>query len=242
MILDSDGKTCHTINIMLGTGAGNREWDLNIIQYACDSDLDNSQAGPAGCLQYHTAQNGRISDYGNPALGVGTPLPAAPAITNSITHLANQNYKICIRRFAAQCRICYTSIAATGAEALNNQNGFGISNQAIAGAPTKSATGSNCAKDFITIPGAQNTIDSNNAAFTLDGIVTKLCGRRLNVLDNQAIDADVCSKNPPFTVGVIFNVGEDMAGNDLSDDESLSFPSGYVGFRLAYAQTGTNCP
>merc|ERR1712168_1371423 len=185
MVLDSDGTTCHTINMMFGTGTTARDWELNIVQYACNSDLDNSLAGPPGCLQYHTAQTGRISDYGTAALPAAPgAIPALPA-DNSQTHLANQDYTNCIRRFAGQQQICYAEAAA--------DNSFGLSIATAAGV-VDSAVDTDCTTDFITIPQAF----TSGAATPLTMAAVRLCGRDFNnvrAIANIAITSvTVCSR------------------------------------------------
>jgi len=222
MVLDSDGKSCHTINIMRGMNGGAREWTILARQYAC-GDLDNSRAGPPGCLQYHTARTGRISDYGSDALAAA---PAAvPALAATATHLANQDYKICIRRFAEQSRICYEEAAAGNAFGLSTSANAIISQSQVEGA---------CTTDFVTIPGAQAMIDTGT-----DNAVIRLCGQALNNI--QAMTAvKVCSRSTPFMVGVNFDAGEVVAaGIDAMTAEIFSdgtAVTGKIGFRLSYEQ------
>jgi len=240
MILDSDGKTCHTINIMMGAGGGNRQWNIDVEQFRC-GNLDATAGGPPGCLQYHTAANGRISDYGSAALPV--PPAAAPGIVAvaATTHLASQAYNICIRRNAGQCRICYSVLNAINAAAID-QAGFGLSNQAIVNAAVKSATEGNCPDlgDFLSIPGAQDNANSAIANNQV-GIVQRLCGRFLSVVDNVGASAMVCTRQTPFMVGVNFGAGETIAAAaaDTTNSETFTLPGGIIGFRLDYAQS---CP
>jgi len=237
MILDSDGTTCHTINIMMGAGGGNRNWQIDVEQFRC-GNLDTTLAGPPGCLQYHTAANGRISDYGSAALPAAPT--AGPALAADTTHLANQEYRICIRRNAGQCRICYTVIPSIGAEATIDQAGFGLSISSAAAATDSLVDAACINNDFISIPGAQdnaNSVIANNQ----NGIVQRLCGRRFNVAANQAASAAVCTRLTPYMIGVNFGAGE-TAANALATElnsELVSAPGGIVGFRLAYAQS---CP
>ena len=49
--------------------------------------------------------------------------------SHAVTHLARQNYDVCIRRSAAACYICYSStitLAAGGTASENNQDSFGL--------------------------------------------------------------------------------------------------------------------
>jgi len=244
MILDSDGTGCHTITLMMGAGGiSPRQWDIDVRQFRCSAGPE-TLAGPPGCLQYFTTQNGRVSDYGYAAL------PAAPGATPQLgattTHLARQDYKICFRRFPAQCRICFAPFAPTGGvgtDTIADQAGFGVGNQAMA---DRSATmafqaiDANCDTDFITIPGAQAA--AQNGA---DGVVARLCGRRLN---NNPIAAaasiTICTRQTPFMIGVNFGEGEEFDAAATMNDQLESFvpPSGHVGFRLAFAQDAVGCP
>merc|ERR1719229_1435508 len=103
--MDSDGDACNTININIGAGATSR-WSIAVTQYDClDMTALENTAGPKGCLQYHlgdAAGAGNLDNFGY----VGTP-PANEAIGNTVTHLQDQNYKICMRRHAQMSRICY---------------------------------------------------------------------------------------------------------------------------------------
>jgi len=239
MILDSDGTTCHTINIMMGAGGGNRNWQIDVEQFRC-GNLDTTLAGPPGCLQYHTAANGRISDYGSAALPAAPT--AGPALAADTTHLANQEYRICIRRNAGQCRICYTVIPPVIAEGVADQAGFGLSISTVGGASDSQVDAGCLNQDFISIPGAQNNANSI-IANNQNGIVQRLCGRRFNVAANQAASAAVCTRLTPYMIGVNFGAGETAAGNPPGatevNSELVSAPGGIVGFRLAYAQS---CP
>ena len=96
MIFDSDGSSCHSINFFIGGTAFQRNWDIKISQYQCN-DYEYL-GGPPDCLQYHTGATGNIKSF-----NFGT---------TTGTHLTNQNYAICIRREAGNCRICYEPITS----------------------------------------------------------------------------------------------------------------------------------
>jgi len=237
MVLDSDGQSCHTINLMMGAGGANRAWNIDVVQYRC-GNLDATPAGPPGCLQYHTLQTGRVSDYGYAALPATGAIAAQPFVATT-THLANQDYKICFRRVAAQCRICYTPVAA-GIEGVGDQAGFGLSTQAAAGAAMSANEAACDNNDFISIPGAQTAADS--LAGNLNLMVTRLCGRRFNNAVIASIATiQLCTRQTPFMIGVNFGAGEDVDGaaGTTANSENLTPPGGIIGFRLDYTQV---CP
>jgi len=238
MILDNDGKTCHNVNINMGTGTTSRKWDIVVTQYNCNNN-DNLAAGPSGCLQYFhdptLSGNGWLVNYGanaiaqEPDQAVGAPAD----IADDATHLANQNYNICIRRIKANCRICYE--AQTGGDATGDQSGFGVSNAMDAAA--KSVVDAGCTADFLAIPVAQLVAQAG-----VLNSVNKVCGRFLNTADNVAANVKLCSRGLPFRVGVTFDNGESITiAGAAKTDETAVFPGGIVGFRLRYEQTAASC-
>merc|ERR1711994_475292 len=54
------------------------------------------------------------------------------ALTADTTHLANQDYTICFRRYGSCARNCYAPRAATGTAAAIDQEAFGLSISAAA--------------------------------------------------------------------------------------------------------------
>ena len=92
--MDSDGESCNNVNIVIGSGTTTtREWDIAVTQYACiDTTLLENTAGPKGCLQYMTGDKdgaGRIDNFGSDI--------SLTTFGTTVTHLANQQYNICIR-------------------------------------------------------------------------------------------------------------------------------------------------
>jgi len=228
MIMDSNGQGCHNINIMLGAGSTvNRRWTINVVQHTCSFGtstlLAESTAGPPGCLQYHTTAAGRISDYGSAALPAAPT--ALPALAATQTHLANQNYKICIRRDANNIRICYT----------DDGGAFGLSNAIIA--MDQAEVDAACDTDFLTIPAAQGMAQTG---FT--GSVNRLCGRVLANVQGVA-SVTVCSRLTPFEIGFTTDAGEALAGTATQiNNEALGGAAangGIVGIRLSYTQLAT---
>jgi len=240
MILDSDGTTCHDIVIgKMGAGAG-RTWNIQVRQYGSSIDKDNTAAGPSGCLQYFRSQTstttgaavgtgGQVVNYGQPAT-----ITAATQLGATTTHLANQDYRICFRRFGNCGRVCLNQRDVVIAAGVGDQAGFGLSISAAAAA--QSAVGTRCTTDYLTIPGGVDAAGANPS-------MSRYCGRFLNNLDGQTIKAaapGVCTT--AFHIGVTTNAGEeadaDGAGNSnaANINERDSVPGGIVGFRLDYTQ------
>ncbi|KAH8413326.1 hypothetical protein KR009_010021 [Drosophila setifemur] len=63
-----------------------RIWEISVVQ------IPFSQRAPAGCLQYHTGTEGHIQTFNYAENG---------------RHLANQNYRICVRQELDMCSIMY---------------------------------------------------------------------------------------------------------------------------------------
>jgi len=237
MILDSDGNgdTCHDVNLNFGAGNAARSYSIRVTQYDCvDMTALENTAGPKGCLQYHLGDMngaGNLDNFGY----VGTP-PANEAIGNTVTHLQDQNYKICMRRHAQMSRICYevrVAGAAMPMAAMADQGSFGVSVSTDMEMAAKSAVDSNCLTDFITIPNGVAMGEANLAMAAY-----KFCGRFLNNQDSMASPSvKVCSRAKPFVVGVNFGAGEIIGGTMMGfDDETTLMPTGTVGFHLSYTQ------
>ena len=61
MFIDSDGMDCQIANFLIGsTTTTTRSWDISIKQYTCGQE---DEAGPPGCLQYHTGSTGLAKTY-----------------------------------------------------------------------------------------------------------------------------------------------------------------------------------
>jgi len=247
MILDSDGKSCHKVNIMVGAATTpSRQWDIRVLQYDC-SDLDNTAAGPRGCLQYfHEPQgntaNGWLVNYGANAYPQDTAVGGAGNLGATTTHLANQNYNMCIRRMGSNCRICYAPQDGT-VDDPTDQVGFGLSATMDNTMPAKSEVDSICTTDYLVIPGLQA---KGNANFNpVKDSVTRVCGRDLNTAEANVNTngGTFCSRQLPFVVGVVFD-GSEVAGAiamNADDNELAKAPGGIVGFRLRFDQDNNNC-
>jgi len=240
MVLDSDGKGCHQAVFQLSSGTEIRKWEVHVTQFSCN-DIEDTSAGPKGCLQYFTDNTGYIRSFNFPAT-TAQDLSAA-------THLANQHYSVCIKKNAEKTKACFTSV---GGMAIANQITFGISAE-NGGEDTMvfGVTDSNCATDFISIPGgATLTIAAGVAGVTAaaEADVFRICGRGIGsaqtvlaakVQTARDIDNNTfCTLKAPFTIKVHFDDSEVVTTIDkamLTKTENIG--SGSIGFGLVYAQT-----
>merc|ERR1712073_163146 len=93
-------------------GNQQRSYRIHILQFGEFNDM----GGPAGCLQYYTGEMGTVSSFN--WNGIQTS-----------THLANQNYDVCIRQRADACQICWAPITTGNvAIAASARGSFGVSN------------------------------------------------------------------------------------------------------------------
>ncbi|XP_059097989.1 uncharacterized protein LOC131892220 [Tigriopus californicus] len=190
----------------MGTAMAMRMWKIKVSQISCQSEL----LAPQGCTQYIT----------NP-LGMGM---VQTFNFNGGQHLANQNQNICIRREGVNCRLCFSSVAAT--------------DFAVSGLSTKTmgstkgccgygATGTGVnGKDCVTIPGAKN------AAGLF--VSPKFCGRGGLVTVDMMAAASVCTTTIPFSVRFISDDFE-FAG---AINEATVMDKG---FKLSYMQDAVMC-
>lgn len=235
MIMDSDGMGCHTVNIRIGAAPAAAMWDIHVTQHDCkDLTVLETTAGPKGCLQYFLGDAngaGRIDNFGYPGTGFATP----ETFGGAVTHLQNQQYTICIRRFMQSTRICYNEAVTVITPSIANQNSFGLSTSPNPAA--QPATDEQCETDFITIPfGVASTTAAGFAG--LANSAFRFCGNFFNNQATQTAGATVCSRSLPFIVGVNFdNSEEQVAGTDTSTGESGAAPTGTVGFHLQFTQS-----
>merc|ERR1712008_540477 len=123
------------------------------------------------------------------------------------THLANQDYNVCVRRLTDRCSICWSPIT-TGSTAATTRGSFGLNNGASAAATTGgaaitcTATADEDSNDYIIIP---NGIAGQAAATAPLAVipqgVDKYCGRYLGT-DAFVADGTVCSQVTPFKLSV----------------------------------------
>jgi len=208
MIVDTDGATCVTAAFSFGSDTTTRNYRIHAIQY----DRLNEMGGPAGCLQFFTGATGTVNTFN-----------WATATTS--THLANQDYDVCVRRMADFCSICWSPIT-TGANTVAAvppaaavpavRGSFGLNNGASGAAAVTGGQGATCeaqvgvadavadSNDYIIIPGGIATVDGADAtdpAAVIVAGVDKYCGRYLGA-DAFIADGTVCSQVTPFKLSV----------------------------------------
>jgi len=232
MIIDAGVKgTCLTATFLIGqVTTVARNWDIKVTQYDC-GDING---GPAGCLQYFTGVSQSFASYNFPL--------AATKVTSTFTHLANQQYDICIRRESGFCFICYLPTLTPGVNTVINQNSFGLSvtDGNIAGdTDALSNANAGCSTDYLAIPGG------NDRARTLQTFriptVLRVCGRHLNINNGAAESVSVCSRSAPFKLTFVTNNIElafmsTDGTSKTAEIENFEAPGGSIGFQLTYTQ------
>lgn len=236
MIVDTDGAKCVTATFSYGLVAStSRSYTIKVTQF----ESSNEMGGPTGCLQFFTGETGTVSTFNwiDPATS---------------THLANQNYDVCVRALIDKCSICWTP-TTVGTIAIRGS--FGVSNAGSAAGATmaKSGRSASCpvaaaaeatdSDDFVLIPNGMAAVIAGNVGHD------KYCGRYLNPADAQMTDAAVCTS--AFTLGVSFDGFEANGGTGVTGGAEMANmqeasgdvtagvgvnPLGTQGFQLAFAQ------
>jgi len=208
MIVDTDGESCVTALFSWGLATQSRSYTIHVIQY----ESTNEMGGPPGCLQFFTGATGLVQTFNWQT-------------TTTSTHLANQNYDVCVRKMIDRCAICWApevtgTDAAMGTFGVNNggksADGDALSATGVAecGGRAVAAADPADSNDFIIIP--QGVFTANNAAVAAGGALvtntvadgvadanSQFCGRFLNA--NAAGDDEdqtICSRSVPFKLGV----------------------------------------
>merc|ERR1739838_454794 len=115
LFVDTDGSSCVTAAFSFGSDTTTRNYRIHAIQY----DRLNEMGGPAGCLQFFTGATGTVNTFNWAAVATST-------------HLANQDYDICVRRLADRCSICWSPIISGQNAATTARGTFGLSNGGVA--------------------------------------------------------------------------------------------------------------
>merc|ERR1719510_661186 len=251
MFVDSDGTSCITPTFVFGANAVNRQYNIKVLQYDC---RNRDIGGPSGCLQYHSTDTGTIANFN---YNIGSD-PTPTAATD--VHLANLDYKICIRQSAGNCAICYVpSILITAAIAAINAitagseglvSSFGLSKSADGGTgeATKANLGTECSLDWIEILGGQGaTATATATAQALlqitDPSITlatatqtnRFCGNFFAGITGSAIawtSEMICTSVTPYSVRVVTDATEIAMENALA--AVMMGDNGHVGFSLAF--------
>jgi len=249
MILDVADQECLTVDLGIGTTTSSttRELDIRIIQYRCGDE----QGGPTGCLQYFENTSGKIRSFNFPDTTPGTTISAGYGV-----HLANQHYRVCMRRGNGKEVICYvpcTNVVGTTAAAAGSvptaQPSFGLSTSPNAEA--QSGIDEDCSTDYIWIPSgvdSEEEFDSEESDQDdpiVDAAPNRFCGRYFATTAAVFADTSVCSYTTPFVVGVDFDNSEICPTGTETPNEceglseaaaNLNGGSGSLGFALCYVQ------
>jgi hypothetical protein len=211
MVVDTDGTDCVTALFTFGGGTVMRGYTIHVLQF----DITNEMGGPPGCLQFFTGEMGTVSTFNW----------QAPATS---THLANQNYDVCVRKLIDRCAICWSTVttgngengqaAGNGVPQQGTLGSFGINNGEVsADGQGKSGAGvANCASrtakqlssapakgdsdDFIIIPLgiAPGAANANLDQLNANTVPTATLGESL--FCGRYLNADAAGKNFDGTV------------------------------------------
>jgi len=249
MILDSDGSGCQSVVFAIGGGTTTRKWDIHVTQYTCEEAENGSMAGPKGCLQYFVHDTGLLRSFNFPAAATVT---TSGTVLASYTHLANQDYKICIQKNPSKGRVCMMPIGTrrTTTEASTGNTGtFGVSAAAATNKKSMESSGVNtqCSEDYLAFAtGAHFASSATIAAIVNSPAKTdifKICGRAFNGTPTiiKAAAETACLAKEPFAVRVVFDdhektkaPGGTPAKETPVDEEWQGSVPGTIGFALVY--------
>merc|ERR1712165_93612 len=239
MILDSDGSGCQSVVFQVGGGTSTRKWDIHVTQYTCEEAENGSMGGPKGCLQYFNTDTGLLRSFNFPsAATVGT----SGLIRTSDTHLANQDYKICIQKNPAKGRVCYAPIGTRATTAGTSDAGtFGVGHESKADSKDMESGGTNtqCTIDYLAFASGAHFAAASTSSAASSTDVFRICGRAFNGATTQIAKAPAqaaCVSKEPFAIRVVFDGDEKYNGikeKPLQNEYQGSVP-GTIGFALVY--------
>merc|ERR1719277_1709144 len=214
MIVDSDGESCVTALFTFGAGAVNRRYTIHVIQY----ESTNEMGGPPGCLQFFTGATGLVQTFN------------WQTATTS-THLANQNYDVCVRKMIDRCVICW-SPEVTGGLGNNEMGTFGVNNggnTADGAAESGSGVAAGSGRDFSQAQTVADPLtDSNDFIIIAGGIETG--GQNANIVPGGPLNTNTVADT-------VANAVSEFCGRYLSNTagggtEDISICSRSVPFKL----------
>jgi len=238
---------CNVLSGFFGSGTTTTTsaFTIKVTQVRCNSKLK----APDNCLQYFTESTGTLTSF-NFAGG---------------THLANQDYCMCVRKERNACTICYSAIPTTannlglgGATAIANEQSYDTAcgfqpGQAFATNGGATAVDSfSSLTDILIIPNGM--CDYTATAATGYLTVDRYCGNNLQcagvfAANGQSQLADVtanfvntvCSSTKPFQVCIRTDgVESHGTGNNAGGTQyETNGNAGTVGFQLTYWQKST---
>jgi len=191
------------------TGTASRTWKIKVTQVLC------SAGAPAGCYQYLTGLTGTVRSFN--FLTKGTYL-----------HLANQHYKVCIRREKSQCKIAWTQSSDPDSFKLSRPS---TNFQSQVG----SAAAGACSADSVKIPGGSNLglggCITPVAQATPVPSVDRYCGGTLTCQRASTFQSTIVTDRLPFCLEVDFSATEGQ-----SPAATGEVPTNNRGFCLNYYQ------
>jgi len=243
MVLDSDGSGCQAAVFQVGGGTSTRKWDIHVTQYTCEESDNGSMGGPKGCLQYFVHDTGLLRSFNFPSAAT---VGSTGLIQTSYTHLANQDYNICIQKNPSKGRVCYAPIGTRATTAGTNDAGtFGVSiGQKTDAVNMESGQfDSLCTNDYLAFStGAHFVSTAAIAAIVNSPLKTdlfKICGRAFNSgTIAKAPAQSACVSKEPFSVRVVFDDSElysGIASKPATNEYQGSVP-GTIGFALHYSR------
>jgi len=246
MILDSNGSGCQEVVFQLGGGTSTRKWDIHITQYTCE-ELDNgSLGGPKGCLQYFIHDTGLLRSFNfPPATTVGTTgsiLSSSSTAGTTYTHLANQDYKMCIQKNPAKGRVCYAPIGTYSTTSGVHTGTFGVDAHVLSSAKEMEQGGQNtqCATDYLTFASGAHFAAASTASAAATTDVFRICGRSFSADKSKKgttqASQTACVSKEPFAIRVVFNEDEAYEGTATKPNlnEFQGDNPGTIGFALVY--------
>jgi hypothetical protein len=241
MILDSNGSGCQEVVFQVGGGTATRKWDIHVTQYTCEEADNGSMGGPKGCLQYFIHDTGFLRSFNFPP---ATTIGSSGYIATSYTHLANQNYKICIQKNPAKGRVCYAPIGTRATTAGTNDAGtFGVDHQAKTDAKDMESGGTNtqCTSDYLTFASGAHFAAASTSTAAASSDVFRICGRAFNGAATQIAKAPAqtaCVSKEPFAIRVVFDGDEKYSGiaSKQQQSEYQGSVPGTIGFGLVYTR------
>jgi len=160
-----------------------RTWEIKVSQIEC-----GSRSMPQdGCLQWHTGISGEFKTFN-----------FDESSSTEYSHLASQDYNVCIRQEKGHCCVTYAKCGDTYSWTLDGQTTFDT-DAATTLAAAAAQTGTMCTSDYLEIVGATSACGSNELSGRVCGLVfsTNSAGTATGDLDTT-----ICTCSPPFTVGI----------------------------------------
>jgi len=240
MILDSDGSGCQSVVFAIGGGTTTRKWDIHVTQYTCEEAENGSMAGPKGCLQYFVHDTGLLRSFNFPAAATVT---TSGTVLASYTHLANQDYKICIQKNPSKGRVCYAPIGTRATTAGSSDAGtFGVDHQAKTDAKDMESGGTNtqCTTDYLAFATGAHFAAASTSTAAAKTDIFRICGRAFNGAATQIAKAPnqtACVSKEPFAIRVVFDGDEKFVGTTKEkpqQNEYMGSVPGTIGFLLVY--------